>query len=112
MHPDEFRALALLLPDAVAGSHMGHPDFRVHGRIFATLWPDEERAVVRLTRAEQELMSEADPAVFSPIQGAWGRRGWTSIDLARADEETVRSALLAAWRNVAPPGLVAAQVPA
>lgn len=112
MLPDEFRALALLLPDAVVGAHMGHPDVRVHGRIFATLWFDEERAVVRLTRDQQESMSEAEPAVFSAIPGAWGRRGWTNVDLSEAGEEAVRSALLAAWRNVAPPRLVAAQVPA
>lgn len=107
MTPDEFRALALLLPEAVAAAHMGHPDFRVGGRIFATLWVDEERAVVKLTPAQQQARLEAEPDIFEPVEGAWGRRGWTNISLAEADEDAVRDALLAAWRNVAPPGLVA-----
>ena len=107
MLPDEFRALALLLPEARQGAHMGHPDFRVGDKVFATLWVEEERAVVKLTPEEQEMRVEAEPGIFKPIAGSWGRRGWTNIDLAEADEEAVRGALLAAWRNVAPPGLVA-----
>jgi len=107
MHPDEFRAIALLLPEVEAGAHTGHPDLRIRGKVFATLWPDEDRAVVKLTPDEQEIRTDAEPDVFSPIPGAWGRRGWTNLDLTTAEEETVRSALLAAWRNVAPPRLLA-----
>ena len=58
MHPDEFRAIALLLPGAEAGAHMGHPDFRIFGKVFATLWPDEDRAVVKLTPEEQEIRTD------------------------------------------------------
>lgn len=85
---------------------MGHPDFRVGGRIFATLWVDEERAVLKLTPEEQDVLVEAEPDLFEPVAGAWGRRGWTNLALDGADEPAVRSALLAAWRNVAPPRLV------
>lgn len=108
MNPDAFRALALLLPEALEGAHMGHPDFRVGGKIFATLWVDEDRAVVKLTPDQQEAMLECEPDVFEPVSGAWGRRGWTNLNLGDADEPIVRSALLSAWRNVAPRGLVAA----
>lgn len=107
MLPEDVRALALLLPETVEGAHMGHPDFRVGGRIFATLWTDEDRAVVKLTPELQAGMVEAEPDVFEPVPGAWGARGWTNVDLLPAREELLRGALLAAWRTVAPPGLVA-----
>jgi hypothetical protein len=109
--PDDVRALALLLPEVVEGAHMGHPDFRVGGKIFATLWTDEERVVVRLTPETQAVMTEAEPSVFEPIEGSWGKRGWTNLDLIEADEETLRSALLAAWTAVAPTALVAEYAP-
>ncbi len=107
MLPNDVRALALLLPEVIEGAHMGHPDFRVGGKIFATLWIDEDRVVVKLTPEVQAVLTEAEPNVFEPIAGSWGRRGWTNLDLVEADEETLRSALMAAWRTVAPPGLVA-----
>ncbi len=103
MGPASFRKIALSLPEAVEGSHMGHADFRVGGKIFATMgWPDEEWGMVKLTREEQELRVGADPAVFSPVPGNWGLKGSTRMKLAAADEATVRSALTAAWRNTAP----------
>lgn len=107
MLPDDVRALVLLLPEVIEGAHMGLPDFRVGGKIFATLWVDEHRVVVKLTPEVQAVLTEAEPSVFEPISGSWGRRGWTNVDLVEADDETLRSALLAAWKAVAPPGLVA-----
>jgi hypothetical protein len=107
MLSDDVRAIALLLPEVAAGAHMGHPDFRVGGKIFATLWTDEDRVVVKLTPEMQTVMTGAEPDVFEPITGSWGRRGWTNVNLLAVDEETLRSALLAAWRTVAPPALVA-----
>jgi hypothetical protein len=103
--PEDVRALALMLPEVVEGAHMGNADFRIGRRIFATLWTEEERVVVKLTPGEQAMMVEAEPDVFEPIPGAWGSRGWTNVDLAAADEEALRSALLAAWKTVAPRGL-------
>ncbi|AWN39075.1 MmcQ/YjbR family DNA-binding protein [Methylobacterium radiodurans] len=105
--PEDVRALALMLPETVEGAHQGHPDFRIVGRIYATLWTDEERVVVKLTPELQAELCEAEPDAFEPVPGNWGSRGWTSLDLNAAEEETLRSALLTAWRTVAPPRLVA-----
>ena len=80
---------------------MGHPDFRVRGRIFATLWPDDEWGMVKLTPQEQAAFVGAEPTVFEPVNGAWGARGCTKVRLLPATEATVRRALLAAWRNTA-----------
>lgn len=105
--PEDVRALALMLPEAIEGAHQGHPDFRIGGRVFATLWTDEDRVVVKLTPELQAEMVEAWPDGFEPVPGAWGSRGWTSVDLFAVEEGVLRIALLAAWKTVAPPGLVA-----
>lgn len=105
--PEDVRALASMLPETVEGAHQGHPDFRIGGRIYATLWTDEERVVIKLTPEAQAALCEAEPDAVEPVPGPWGTRGWTSLDLCMAEEETLRGALLAAWRTVAPPRLVA-----
>ncbi len=102
MTPDEFRCLALSLPEALERAHMGHPDFRVRGKIFATLWPDDECGMVKLTPAEQDVFVQAAPKIFEPVNGAWGARGCTKVRLGAASERLVRRALIAAWRNTAP----------
>lgn len=102
MTANEFRSLALHFPEASEGAHMGHADFRVCGKIFATLGPDEDWAMVKLTPDQQALLVRAEPAVFQPFRGAWGRRGSTKVCLVAAHELTVQQALTAAWRNVAP----------
>ena len=82
---------------------MGHPDFRVKGKIFATLgYPAENWGVVKLTPDQQVHYMQAEPGVILPVKGAWGRRGNTCVQLASATKESVRSALFAAWRSVAP----------
>ena len=103
MTADEFRGLALELPEAVESDHMGHPDFRVRGKIFATIAkPDEGVGMVKLTPEQQAQWVEAEPEVFFPVPGGWGRRGATYVHLAPATAAVVRPALVAAWRNVAP----------
>ncbi len=103
MTPDDFRRLALQLPEAVEQEHGEHPDFRVRGKVFATLgWPDVEWGVVKLTPEEQELRTLGEPAVFEPVPGAWGRRGYTKVQLSKASEADLQSALRVAWRNMAP----------
>ena len=108
MTPDDFRRIALALPEAVESAHMGHPDFRVGGKIFATLgWPDAGWGVVDLPPEEQEVRVQAAPDVFAPVGGAWGRRGSTKVRLEASDEATLRGALAAAWRKTAPARLAA-----
>jgi len=107
MTPEDLRRLALALPEACEGAHMTRPDFRVGGRIFATLWPQEGRGVVKLDPEDQRMRVEAEPGVFARVPSRWGLQGWTSIDLASSDEPTLKSALLAAWRTVAPKRLIA-----
>jgi hypothetical protein len=103
MTGNDFRSLALALPEAVEAAHMGHPDFRVGGKIFATLvGSDEQLGMVKLTPAQQRLFMRAEPKVFVPVKGAWGRRGCTNVVLAEAKEESVRQALVLAWQNTAP----------
>ena len=103
MTPDAFRALALKIPGAAEAGHMGHPDFRVGGKIFATLgYPDAGWAMVKLTPDQQEAFVSAEPEVFVPVKGAWGRGGATNVRLRPARAKSVRVALSAACRNVAP----------
>jgi hypothetical protein len=104
----DFRRLALSFPETEEKQHMGHPDFRVCGKIFATLaYPDKAWAMVKLTRVDQARFFEAEPEVFVPLKGAWGRRGATQVRLKAAKKERVRLALAAAWRNTAPGRLLA-----
>jgi hypothetical protein len=105
MSVDDYRRLALSLPEVAASSHQNHPDFRVRGKIFATLWPERGYGVVMLTREEQDVLVGAEPAVFAPVAGGWGLRGSTIVMLDQADEKTVYSALRMAWRRKAPKGL-------
>lgn len=103
MTPESFRRLALTMPAAVEVGHMGHPDFRVGGKIFATLgYPDARWAMVKLTPEQQEAFVTADPLVFTPVKGAWGRGGATSVLLRKAKVGRIRTAVMTAWRNVAP----------
>lgn len=107
MNGEDLRALAQLLPGVSEGVHRGNPDFRVGGRVLATFWIDEDRLVLRLTPEAQDSFCEAEPDLFQPLDGAWGRRGWTNLDLVTCEEETLREALLTAWRLTAPADLVA-----
>lgn len=103
MTANEFRKMALALPESVESAHMKHPDFRVGGKIFATLgYPDNTSAVVKLTREEQRKFVDEGAEVFDPVKGAWGRRGYTTMHLPRATIDLARAALMAAWRNTAP----------
>jgi hypothetical protein len=105
---DDFRRIALSLPEAEESEHMSHPDFRVRGKIFATFPSrDESCGMVKLTLQQQALFVHAEPAVFVPVKGGWGRRGATTVCLESAEETTVRSALITAYCNVAPKSLAA-----
>jgi hypothetical protein len=100
MKASDFRKAALKLPDAVEGAHMGHADFRVGGKIFATLgYPDYRFGMVKLTPEQQEMMAAAEPDMFEPVPGGWGKGGATRVILGGIDARTLASALEMAWRN-------------
>jgi hypothetical protein len=106
MNSKDFRRLALSFPETTEQSHMDQPDFRVAGKIFATLsYPEDGWAMVKLTPVEQEMFMKAQSGVFAPCVGAWGRRGATSVRLKAARKHTVGHALQAAWLLAAPKSL-------
>lgn len=103
MDADAFRQLALSRPEAEEGGHQGHADFRIGGKIFATLGPDETWAMVKLPPDRQALVVEGQPDVFEPSPGAWGRQGCTRVELEAADPTLVEDLLDAAWERIATP---------
>ncbi len=104
MQSDDFRRMALELPEAEEKSHFGKADFRVNNKIFAAL-KTEEFGIIKLRTEQQDMMTSAEPKMFAALKGGWGDQGWTQITLACADEITLKSALFTAWRNVAPKSL-------
>jgi hypothetical protein len=97
MTPDSFRKLALRLPGTVEGAHMGHADFRVGGKIFATLgYPSDGWAAVMLTHEDQDAFVTMHPKAFVPVKGKWGEQGATNVMLRHARVGQVSVALEAA----------------
>jgi hypothetical protein len=104
---NDFRRVALSFPEAEEHAHMSHPDFRVGGKIFATLgYPDKSRGMVKLSPEQQHYFLKDYPDVFVPVKGTWGRRGATSVYLKAASKEMLSRAISAAWHNTAPKRLV------
>ena len=99
MTANEFRRIALGMKDAVESAHMGHPDFRVNGRIFATLHADNRYGMVKLTPEQQERFVRDAPKAFAPESGTWGLQGCTAVRLDSVDEEMLGEAMTLAWRN-------------
>jgi hypothetical protein len=98
MTAERFRRLALALDGVVEASHMNHPDFRVGGKIFATLHEDLRTAMVKLSPEDQTRFIDEAPDAFSPEAGAWGRSGCTRVVLALVDEDLLGEAMTLAWR--------------
>jgi hypothetical protein len=102
MTEDDFRKLALSLPEAEESAHMNHPDFRVGGKIFATLQsPRQGMGMVKLTPDQQEMFVKLAPDAFQPVKGGWGLKGATNVILKNAGKKITREALLTAWKNTA-----------
>ena len=100
MTANRFRRLALALGGVVERAHFNHPDFRVGGRIFATLgYPDKDWGMVSLTPEQQHTCVRAQPDTFVVGKGKWGEQGSTGVRLATADEEVLGEALTLAWQN-------------
>jgi hypothetical protein len=109
MTVNQFRKLALELPEAEESAHMDHPDFRLRGKIFATLgYPDGAWGMVKLTPQQQRVFVHEQPKVFQPVKGGWGARGATNVCLKVATVTALRPALETAWQNVAPKRLLQA----
>lgn len=98
----EFRALALDLPEVAEGQHMKLVDFRISKKIFASLNVDECWAMVKLFKDRQAELVSLYPDVFQPFNGAWGKHGYTKMDLSCVTDAQVKQALWAAWCNTAP----------
>jgi hypothetical protein len=99
MTPEEFRRIALEMEGSAEGAHMGHPDFRANGKIFATLYPDGQAGMVKLTPAQQQDFISDDSAAFTPASGAWGRQGCTTVRFDLIDEHKLGTAMTLAWQN-------------
>lgn len=100
----DFRKMALAMKGVVEGAHHGHPDFRVNGKIMASLHSSGARGMVLLTPEQQADLVREHPRVFTPENGAWGLKGATRVDLAAVDDETLGLALTLAKGNVEAPG--------
>ena len=108
---DDFRRIAVGMKDVLEGAHMGHPDFRVNGKIFATIHPDHACGMVKLTPEQQQEFVKTHPHAFAPENGAWGRAGCTSVRLDSVDEETLGEAMTLAWQNIGRAGATKASKP-
>lgn len=97
MTSENFRTAALALAGTIESAHMQHPDFRVHGHIFATLTADGWTGMVKLPADEQQRLINAWPEAFMPAAGEWGRQGSTLVRLAKARRDVVEHALELAW---------------
>ncbi len=103
MTAEDFRRLALGMQGAIEKAHMGHPDFRANGRIFASIHSNDRFGMVKLEPDEQRELMAAHPRLFEPSSGAWGRQGCTNVRLdsrSGVHESAVRGALLLAWNHV------------
>ena len=103
MTANDFRRIALGMKDAKESAHMGHPDFRAHNKIFATLHADMQWGMVKLTPEQQDEFVRDAPGAFVPEPGAWGRQGCTAVRLDSVDDELLGEAMTLARRNVPEP---------
>jgi hypothetical protein len=100
MTAKEFRRIALSFAGVQEGQHMSHPDFRVGGKVFATLgYPDDEFGTLMISPEDQSILVRKHPKAFKPVAGAWGKAGSTSVLLRVAPQRAVRTALEAAWER-------------
>lgn len=100
MTEDDFRDIALGFAGADEGAHMGHPDFRANGRLFASLHGNDTTAMVKLTPEQQAVFERDHPKMFEAAAGAWGRQGYTKVMLSPARAPAVRAAMHLAWEGV------------
>ena len=104
----QFRSLALALPHTEEKSHFGAPDFRVRNKIFAELDVEHVSVILKLAPELQRMLMDAKPRAFTPAAGAFGRSGWTRVDLTRIGVAELRALVREAWQRVAPKRVLAA----
>jgi hypothetical protein len=97
-----FRKMALAFPEAEEKEHHGIPSFRVGGKIFATLWEKDKKAMLRLPLIEQSVFCDYDEAIFYPVPGGWGKQGATFVTLAKVKTTMFKDALTVAYCGIAP----------
>jgi predicted DNA-binding protein (MmcQ/YjbR family) len=95
------RKFAMSYPETEEKAHFGRPSFRVKKKIFLVLWPVENRGVVKLTPVDQSVFCDYDNKIFYPATGAWGRQGYTIIDLKKVRAAMFKDALNLSWELVA-----------
>ncbi len=100
--PETIRELALSLPETDEHGHWGRPSFRVKKKIFVTVWPEEQRVVIKLPLAEQARLTALDAVTFSPVSNKWGAQGWTLAQFDNLEREAFFALLKTAWQTVAP----------
>lgn len=110
MSLEEFAEMALSFPETIQASHFNTTDFRVNGKIFATLRPEKLRGVLLLTREDQSLLCETSRDMFEPVPGRWGEKGSTYVVLDSADPDAVRNAIAIAWKRAAPKSVSARHI--
>jgi len=98
MRKEALIKLILSLPEAQQSAHESAPDFRVGSRIFATL-SAPETLVLNLTPEQQGMVLKSDPEIYAPVEGSWGKRGWTNAKVDALDEATALAALIMAYGN-------------
>ena len=107
MTPKTFRRIALSLPEATEGSHFSKADFRIAGKIFATLALEHQGyGVLLLTPDQQAGMIQDAPEIFSPVPGGWGEKGATRVRLKKVPSDIAKASLRTAWIRKAPQRLV------
>src|ERR1700682_4057014 len=101
MSSNRFRRIALSLPGVSEGAHQGHADFRAGKRIFATLgYPDQDWGMVKLTPEQQSVLVEAEPDIFRPVPGGWGRQGSTNVRLRPRRENEPETGAAEGWGSI------------
>lgn len=106
MESRNIRAMALDMPGTAEKDHFGKAAFSVKRKIYLTVWDAEQRAVLKLTPAQQAQLAEEHPDAFAPVPQKLGKHGWTSVFLTHTNERLFRFAMDLAWRNVAPKWLL------
>jgi hypothetical protein len=99
MNPAQFRRIALALNGVIEAEHMGHPDFRTNGKIFATIHAGSKSGMVKLTPEQQQVFLAEHPEAFEPENGAWGRAGCTRVQFDKVTADILGNAMTAAWQN-------------